>query len=165
MRSLRSSNQNLLSVPRTLWKTCGDRAFESNAPKLWNALPTQLRFAVSVDCFKMQLRTHSTFSSRPMSRLPLSLLSFFLLCTSSYLMWFCVSSLSYILPCVLCSFTCNVTVSTLRVSEKRYTGTNTFCMLTCMTNHVPWAVTLKMYSVAHQGNIQTFDWVRIWINL
>lgn len=41
LRSLRSNNQNLLSMPRTRLKTGGDRAFAAMAPRLWNALPTR----------------------------------------------------------------------------------------------------------------------------
>lgn len=37
-RSLRSSNQRLLNVPRVRLKTRGDRAFAVAAPKLWNSL-------------------------------------------------------------------------------------------------------------------------------
>lgn len=57
-RSLRSSNQELLVVPRTRLKTKGDRAFQTVAPYLWNALPRELRAAASVDSFKAQLKTH-----------------------------------------------------------------------------------------------------------
>jgi hypothetical protein len=41
-RKLRSVGSNTLSVPRTKGSV-GDRAFTVVAPKLWNALPTQLR--------------------------------------------------------------------------------------------------------------------------
>uniref|UniRef100_G3N681 Uncharacterized protein n=1 Tax=Gasterosteus aculeatus TaxID=69293 RepID=G3N681_GASAC len=57
-RSLRSVNQNLLSMPRTHLKTCGDRAFEAMAPRLCNALPISIRFAENVDCFKGQVKTN-----------------------------------------------------------------------------------------------------------
>ena len=57
-RSLRSSDQNLLVVPRTRLKTKGDRAFEVVAPRLWNSLPPDLRSEVSVDTFKKRLKTH-----------------------------------------------------------------------------------------------------------
>ena len=56
-RSLRSSDQGLLVVPRARLKTKGDRAFQTVAPKLWNALPLDLRSAVSVEAFKKQLKT------------------------------------------------------------------------------------------------------------
>lgn len=54
----RSSYQSLLSVPRTLPKTKGDRSFGAVAPRLWNALPLDLRSAQSVNSFKGQLTTH-----------------------------------------------------------------------------------------------------------
>ncbi|XP_029941085.1 uncharacterized protein LOC115383145 [Salarias fasciatus] len=57
-RSLRSSDQGLLVVPRSRLKTKGDRAFEVVAPTLWNSLPVNLRSADTVDSFKKQLKTH-----------------------------------------------------------------------------------------------------------
>ena len=48
-RSLGSNKLHLLSVPHTHLKTRGDRAFKAIASKLWNALPTPLRLADSVD--------------------------------------------------------------------------------------------------------------------
>lgn len=57
-RSLRSSDQGLLVVPRTRLKTKGDRAFEAVAPRLWNELPRDIRASPSVDTFKGQLKTH-----------------------------------------------------------------------------------------------------------
>ncbi len=56
-RNLRSSKQILLVVPRSRLKTKGDCAFEVVAPKLWNALPLNLRSVDSVDIFKKQKRT------------------------------------------------------------------------------------------------------------
>ncbi len=53
-RNLRSSKQILLVVPRSRLKTKGDCAFEVVAPKLWNALPLNLRSVDSVDIFKKQ---------------------------------------------------------------------------------------------------------------
>ncbi len=58
IRNLRSSNQILLVVPRSRLKTKGDCAFEVVAPKLWKALPLELRSVDSVDIFEMQLKTH-----------------------------------------------------------------------------------------------------------
>ena len=58
MRSVRSSNQNLLAVPRAKLKTKGDCAFAALAPRLWNNLPTSIRSAESVDCFKKHLKTY-----------------------------------------------------------------------------------------------------------
>lgn len=57
-RSLRSTGQNLLTVPRTRLKTRGDRAFVALAPRLWNDLPAELRLAPSLDRFKGLLKTH-----------------------------------------------------------------------------------------------------------
>ena len=55
-RSLRSSSQNFLAVPRTRLKMYGDKAFSAAAPRLWNQLPPELRGAISVD--HGQFRTH-----------------------------------------------------------------------------------------------------------
>ena len=57
-RSLRSSGQNLLMVPRTCFKTRGDRSFKAVAPRLWNELPQDLRSLDSVDTFKKLLKTY-----------------------------------------------------------------------------------------------------------
>ena len=57
-RSLRSSEQNLLMVPQTCFKTRGDRSFKATAPRLWNELPLDLRSLVSIDAFKKQLKTY-----------------------------------------------------------------------------------------------------------
>ena len=56
-RRLRSSDKQLLSVPRTS-TSYGDRAFCSSAPRLWNSLPSDLRFCDSLDTFKKTLKTH-----------------------------------------------------------------------------------------------------------
>lgn len=50
-RSLRSSDQGLLVVPRIQLKTKGQCSFEVVAPNLWNALPIVIRSVVS-DAFK-----------------------------------------------------------------------------------------------------------------
>ena len=57
-RSLRSSGRALLHVPKTRLLTRGDRAFAARAPRLWNALPGDLRQADSVSSFKSLLKTH-----------------------------------------------------------------------------------------------------------
>ncbi len=57
-RSLRSSNQGLVAVPCTGMKTKGDRAFETVAPRLSNALPPDLRAVTFVTLFKKQLKVH-----------------------------------------------------------------------------------------------------------
>ena len=56
-RSLRSNNDNSLSVPRVKTNT-GARAFHSCAPSLWNNLPLSVCSASSVATFKKYLKTH-----------------------------------------------------------------------------------------------------------
>ncbi|XP_042341014.1 uncharacterized protein LOC121942011 [Plectropomus leopardus] len=58
LRSLRSADQLLLSVPKTKRKLRGDRAFAVAAPKLWNDLPLHIRQASSLSVFKSHLKTH-----------------------------------------------------------------------------------------------------------
>ena len=55
-RLLRSSNTNILTVPRfrTKW---GSRAFAVAAPSTWNSLPGNLRTASTVTSFKKMLKT------------------------------------------------------------------------------------------------------------
>ena len=57
-RSLRSANKSLLVQPRFKLKTYGLRAFSIIAPRLWNALPLELRTCTSLDAFKSKLKTH-----------------------------------------------------------------------------------------------------------
>ena len=58
-RSLRSSNQSLLVVPRSIQKSYGDRAFAVAAPRLWNALPIRMRQpGFSLADFKKCLKTY-----------------------------------------------------------------------------------------------------------
>ena len=63
IRSLRSNNQKLLSVPRAKCKTLGDHAFSIAGPREWNKLPLNLREAHSVDNFKANLKTYLFKSS------------------------------------------------------------------------------------------------------
>ena len=56
-RSLRSTDQELLAVPKSRLKTYGDRAFSIAAPKLWNELPLYLRRTSSIHLFKKHLKT------------------------------------------------------------------------------------------------------------
>ncbi len=56
--SLRSSNQRLLSIPKSRLKCRGDRAFSVAAPSLWNALPLCIRSAPSISDFKSMLKTY-----------------------------------------------------------------------------------------------------------
>lgn len=55
-RSLRSSNQRLVSIPKSKLKCRGDRAFSVVAPK-WNDLPISIRVASSLFVFKSKLKT------------------------------------------------------------------------------------------------------------
>ena len=57
-RSLRSTNLDLLSVPKVTKRTFGDRAFSVAAPTLWNSLPVEIRHAPSLDSFKASLKRH-----------------------------------------------------------------------------------------------------------
>ena len=56
-RSLRSNNDNSLSVPRVKNNT-GSRAFQSCAPPLWNNLLLSICSAISVASLKKFLKTH-----------------------------------------------------------------------------------------------------------
>jgi len=57
--SLSSANGILLSpsIIKTR-KTLGDRAFQVEAPQLWNALPLELRQNTNISSFKRCLKTH-----------------------------------------------------------------------------------------------------------
>ncbi len=57
-RSLRSSNQKLLFIPKMRRKCRRDRAFATIAPRLWNDLPIFIRMASSVAIFKSKLKTY-----------------------------------------------------------------------------------------------------------
>ncbi len=57
-RSLRSSDQQLLTIPRARLKLKGDRAFSVAAPKLWNVLPVSIRSAQTISSFKLLLKTY-----------------------------------------------------------------------------------------------------------
>ena len=56
-RSLRSSSQSLLQVPRlkTDFRRC---AFSSAAPQIWNHIPAAIKVPPSLDSFKRHLKTH-----------------------------------------------------------------------------------------------------------
>ncbi len=56
--SLRSSNQRLLRILKSKLKSRGDRAFSVAAPRLWNALPSSIRFATSISVIKSRLKTY-----------------------------------------------------------------------------------------------------------
>ena len=59
-KGLRSDNQLLLNVPvSTLRLKCyGDRAFSVSGPKLWNALPKDIRLCATLAAFKTNLKTY-----------------------------------------------------------------------------------------------------------
>ena len=55
----RSSDTLLLKQPSFISEaTLGDRSFTWAAPKLWNALPFEVRDSKSLDIFKSKLKTH-----------------------------------------------------------------------------------------------------------
>ena len=56
-RSLRSSNQGLLNIPRINSKSAYG-AFSHYGPTLWNSLPHELRSATTVSSFKSKLKTY-----------------------------------------------------------------------------------------------------------
>ena len=56
-RNLRSVDQGVLTIPRSNQRTYGDRAFSVAAPKLWNALPLDIRNSGSITLFKCKLKT------------------------------------------------------------------------------------------------------------
>ncbi|XP_064651630.1 uncharacterized protein LOC135502611 [Lineus longissimus] len=56
-RSLRSSDKNLLSVPRSKTTSFGRRAFSFLAPQLWNSLSCNLRDTQSLLAFRNTLKT------------------------------------------------------------------------------------------------------------
>ena len=67
-RSLRSSSQSLLVVPRSFQKSYGDRALAVAAPRLWNALPIHMRqpgfsLATFKNCLKTYLFKKAFFSN------------------------------------------------------------------------------------------------------
>ena len=57
-RSLRSSDLNLICIPRTNTKTFGHRSFSFAAATLWNALPLHIKKSTSIALFKKSLKTH-----------------------------------------------------------------------------------------------------------
>ena len=56
-RSLRSSDALLLTAPQSRLTSCGDRAFQHAAPRLWNWLPISRRSANNLNSFKNALKT------------------------------------------------------------------------------------------------------------
>ena len=56
-RSLRSTDSNLLFVPRT-FSAFGDRCFSACGPSLWNALPPYIKDAEYSNQFEVLLKTY-----------------------------------------------------------------------------------------------------------
>ena len=57
--SLRSNESIFLELPGIkTHPTLGDRAFQSAAPYLWNALPLAIRNMKTLDAFKTAIKTH-----------------------------------------------------------------------------------------------------------
>ena len=57
-RSLRSSSRKLLVIPRSKFKSYGDRTFSVSAPKLWNDIPETIKCSVDLNPFKRNLKTY-----------------------------------------------------------------------------------------------------------
>ena len=56
-RTLRSSNEKLLKIPKRNLKSVGYRSFSFIAPTVWNSLPASLRNLPTLSDFKAQLKT------------------------------------------------------------------------------------------------------------
>ena len=56
--TLRTSDTNLLIIPKSRRKTFGDRAFACCAPRLWNNLPRHIRLSDSLSQLKTSLKSH-----------------------------------------------------------------------------------------------------------
>ena len=57
-RTLRSSSEKLLKVPKTNLKFAGNRSIHFQAAKIWNSLPTNVRSSPSLSSLKKNLKTH-----------------------------------------------------------------------------------------------------------
>jgi hypothetical protein len=57
-RTLRSSDQHLLSVPYTSSALIRSRTFSEAGPRLWNSLPYDIRTVPCIELFKSKLKTH-----------------------------------------------------------------------------------------------------------
>ena len=57
-QNLHLADQCLLNVPNTHSMLVTNRAFSVAGPRLWNALPTELRSLSSIGLFKSKLKTH-----------------------------------------------------------------------------------------------------------
>ena len=54
----RSSEQHLLDIPRTKLASFGDRSFRVVGPRLWNALPIDIKYCRTLSAFRKALKTH-----------------------------------------------------------------------------------------------------------
>jgi hypothetical protein len=57
-RTLRSTSNNLLYVPKMKTESFGKRSFKYVAPSYWNELPLSVRKCDKIDNFKAKLKTH-----------------------------------------------------------------------------------------------------------
>ena len=57
-RSLRSAEQNLLTVKRYNLERFWRRSFSVAGPSLWNAPPSAIRNSISLSAFRSRLKTH-----------------------------------------------------------------------------------------------------------
>ena len=57
-RQLRSASSNKLPVARTNTPLVQNSSFTSVGPQIWNALPTSIRTATSLETFKTKLKTY-----------------------------------------------------------------------------------------------------------
>ena len=55
--SLKNSDNETLSVPKSNTATYGDRCFSVAAPKLWNSLPGNFRYIENLCTFKTSIKT------------------------------------------------------------------------------------------------------------
>ena len=53
-----SADANVLAVPPSCLRSCGDRSFVVAGPSLWNSLPRAIRAAEALQGFKQLLKTH-----------------------------------------------------------------------------------------------------------
>ena len=58
MHHIRHLDVLTLDLPRTNYRTVGDRAFKVAAPTLWNALPIELRITKDITVFNRKLKTY-----------------------------------------------------------------------------------------------------------
>lgn len=63
IRQLRSTYSHQLQLPRAKLHSMGERAFQTAAPRLWNALPEHLRAPQPIEQFKKQLKTFLFFKA------------------------------------------------------------------------------------------------------